>query len=126
MAFSARAHWHGYLMVFAHGSILDPRNDSSGNSQQSDLSVSMLEKKERISSALTAESRAHPSTFISFPSTFRHSVQSIGASSYALQTKVRRAADHRLKPVDKWDFSGLERVQTRNDGVSCVPDRLVV
>jgi hypothetical protein len=57
MAFSARAHWHGYLMVFAHGSILHPWKDSSGNSQQSHLAVSMLEKKETISSALTAESR---------------------------------------------------------------------
>jgi len=53
MAFSARAHWHGYLMVFAHGSILHSRKDSSANSQQSDLAVSMLEKKETISSALT-------------------------------------------------------------------------
>ena len=48
MPFSPRAHWHGYLMVFAHGSILHPRKDSSGNSQHSDLAVSMLEKKETI------------------------------------------------------------------------------
>ena len=48
MAFSPRAHWHGYLMVFVHGSILHHRKDSFGNSQQSDLAVSMLEKTEMI------------------------------------------------------------------------------
>ena len=63
MAFSARAHWHGYLMVFAHGSILHPRKVSSANSQQSDLAVSMLEKKERFSVALTGEFRAPSSIF---------------------------------------------------------------
>jgi hypothetical protein len=48
MAFSPRAHWHRYLMVFAHSSILHLRKDSFGNSQQSILAVSTLEKKEMI------------------------------------------------------------------------------
>ena len=45
MAFSARAHGHGYLVLFAHNLILHPRTVSCGNSQHSGgLVVSMLEK----------------------------------------------------------------------------------
>jgi hypothetical protein len=34
MAFNARTHWHSYLALFAHGSILHLHGVCSGNSQQ--------------------------------------------------------------------------------------------
>ena len=94
MAFGARAHWHGYLMVFAHGSILHPPKKITPGNCSNQLAVSMLEKKETISGALTWDfpsifkhrSEALPSMsehLPSLPSTFRHPVQSTDALNYS-------------------------------------------